>query len=103
MTFSSRSSSLLQLQGSPHPECTDCHHFDMHFSYILSGWEGSASDGGVYHDAQVHDLSIPVGKYYLAMMAIPSVMHCWCHFGVSTIISESERSERNLGYGSCPT
>ena len=22
--------------------------FDMHFCYILSGWEGSASDGGVH-------------------------------------------------------
>src|SRR5882724_12160372 len=30
------------------------------------------------------------------MQAIPSVMHCWCHFGVSTIISESGR---NLAYG----
>src|SRR5882672_4632600 len=33
--------------------------FDMHFFYILSGWEGSASDGGVFHDACVHDLEIP--------------------------------------------
>jgi hypothetical protein len=40
--------------------------FDMQFCYILSGWEGSASDGGVYHDARLHDLIIPEGKYYLA-------------------------------------
>ena len=40
--------------------------FDMHFCYILSGWEGSASDGGVFHDARVHDLEIPEGRYYLA-------------------------------------
>jgi len=45
--------------------------FDMHFCYILSGWEGSASDGGVYHDAWVHDLSIPEGKYYLADAGYP--------------------------------
>src|SRR5882724_189523 len=37
--------------------------FDMHFCYILSGWERSASDGGVFHDAHVHDLVIPPGKY----------------------------------------
>jgi len=40
--------------------------FDMHFLYILSGWEGSASDGGVFLDACLHDLKIPKGKYYLA-------------------------------------
>jgi len=45
--------------------------FDMHFCYILSGWEGSASDGGVFHDARVHDLVIPPGKYYLADAGYP--------------------------------
>src|SRR5882724_352097 len=29
---------------------------DMHFCYILSGWEESASDRGVFHDAHLHDL-----------------------------------------------
>src|SRR5882724_3671909 len=67
----------------------------MLFCYILSGWEGSAADGGVYHDAWVNDWSIPEGKYYPKMQVIPSVMHCWCHFGESTIISESGR---NLAY-----
>src|SRR5882724_5597370 len=45
--------------------------FDMHFCYILSGWEGSASDGGSFHDAHVHDLEIPDGKYYLADAGYP--------------------------------
>ena len=40
--------------------------FDMCFLYILSGWEGSASDGGVFLHACLHDLKIPKGKYYLA-------------------------------------
>jgi hypothetical protein len=40
--------------------------FNMHFCYILPGWEGSASDGGVFQDARVHDLKIPQGCYYLA-------------------------------------
>jgi len=43
----------------------------MHFCYILSGWEGSASDGGVFHDAHVHDFEIPDGKYYLADAGYP--------------------------------
>ena len=60
---------LLQPQGPPHPECTST--FYMHFCYILSGWEGSASDGGVYHDALIHDLSIPEGKYYLEDAGYP--------------------------------
>src|SRR5882724_2851738 len=58
---------------SAHPPASDrtcyCNHkggilqnvltattFDMHLCYILSGWEGSASDGGVFHDTHVHDL-----------------------------------------------
>jgi len=45
--------------------------FNMHFCYILSGWEGSASDGGVFHDACLHDLVIPAGKYYLADAGYP--------------------------------
>ena len=45
--------------------------FNMHFCYILSGWEGSASDGGVFHDACVHDLELPDGKYYLADAGYP--------------------------------
>ena len=40
--------------------------FNMHFCYILSGWEGSASDGGVFHDVWVHDFEVPEGKFYLA-------------------------------------
>jgi len=35
------------------------------------GWEGSPSDGGVFHDAHVHDLEIPDGKYYLADTGYP--------------------------------
>src|SRR5882724_4680166 len=45
--------------------------FNMHFCYILSGWEGSASDGGVFHDAHLHDLVIPAGKYYLEDAGYP--------------------------------
>src|SRR5882724_4124734 len=73
---------------SAHPLASDwaCHHnhkggisqnvlaattFNMHFCYILSGCKGSASDGGIFHDACVHDLVIPPGKYYLADAGYP--------------------------------
>jgi len=39
---------------------------DMRFTYILSGWEGSASDGLVFDDARRNDMPIPEGKYFLA-------------------------------------
>ena len=39
--------------------------FDLRFCYVLSGWEGSAHDWKVYHDAISHDLAIPEGSYLL--------------------------------------
>jgi hypothetical protein len=40
--------------------------FDLRFCYVLAGWEGSASDGGVFTDAVNNKgFRIPAGKYYL--------------------------------------
>jgi len=39
--------------------------FDMHFSYVLAGWEGSAHDSRVLQDARIKGFHIPKGKYYL--------------------------------------
>ena len=38
----------------------------MHFTYILSGWEGSALDGHIFENARQTNLAIPAGKYFLA-------------------------------------
>ncbi|XP_072084440.1 uncharacterized protein [Arachis hypogaea] len=40
---------------------------NMNFVYVLSGWEGSASDSRVLRDAitRHNDLKIPIGCYYL--------------------------------------
>ena len=38
----------------------------MWFCYILSGWEGSATDGHIFDDACQKDFAIPNGSYYLA-------------------------------------
>jgi hypothetical protein len=40
--------------------------FDLRFTYISSGWEGSASDAVMYSDARLADFRVPEGKYYLA-------------------------------------
>jgi hypothetical protein len=40
--------------------------FDLQFLYVLSGWEGSAADALIYHDARRSNFKIPPGRYYLA-------------------------------------
>jgi hypothetical protein len=40
--------------------------FDLCFHYILSGWDGCATDSLVYADARTSDLRIPSGRRYLA-------------------------------------
>lgn len=42
--------------------------FNMVFTYVLSGWEGSAHDGKVLQDAYSKGLEQRVGKYYLGDM-----------------------------------
>lgn len=39
--------------------------FHSKFTYILSGWEGSAHDGRILADAFAKGLILPSGKYYL--------------------------------------
>ncbi|XP_057779708.1 uncharacterized protein LOC130998293 [Salvia miltiorrhiza] len=40
---------------------------NLNFSYVLSGWEGSAADSRILRDAisRPHGLKVPKGKYYL--------------------------------------
>ena len=40
-------------------------NFDLLFTYVLSGWEGSAHDGKVLHDGVCRGLTLLPGKYYL--------------------------------------
>ena len=46
-------------------------NFSLEFMYVLSGWEGSAANASMYHDACVTDFTIPGGKYYLADAGYP--------------------------------
>jgi hypothetical protein len=45
--------------------------FDLTFVYVLSGWEGLVTDACLWEDAQMHDLIIPDGKYYLTDAGFP--------------------------------
>jgi hypothetical protein len=40
--------------------------FDLRFSYLLVGYEGSANDQTVFNHALNLDLTIPIGRYFLA-------------------------------------
>ncbi|CAI0462705.1 unnamed protein product [Linum tenue] len=42
-------------------------NFDLQFTYVLAGWEGTASDSRIIKNAfaRPHGLVIPEGKYYL--------------------------------------
>ncbi|ETV77497.1 hypothetical protein H257_08907 [Aphanomyces astaci] len=47
--------------------------FDLKFTYVLAGWEGSASDGRVLEDALLNKgFVIPPGKMYLGIARIPA-------------------------------
>ena len=48
-------------------------NFSMLFTYMLTGWEGSATDARVWADALIKGFSVPAGFYYLADAGYP---HC---------------------------
>jgi hypothetical protein len=69
------------LVSPPEAECAKCRNrkgqlspnhlaawdFEMRFTYLLSGWEGSVADGFLFSKAiSSFGLEIPRGKYYLA-------------------------------------
>jgi DDE superfamily endonuclease len=48
-------------------------NFEIEFTYILAGWEGSAHDGAVYRDAYYNiGLVTPPGKYWLGDAGYPN-------------------------------
>lgn len=51
-------------------------NFDFMFVYVLSGWEGSASDSQTYQNAVKIDFQIPDGLYYLGSAGFPLCNGC---------------------------
>ena len=46
--------------------------FDLLFTYVLTGWEGSTSDARLFDVARSHHLNIPDGKYLLGDLRVLS-------------------------------
>ena len=51
--------------------CLMACNFNLKFLYVLSGWEGSASDSLLFDKACQLSFPIPNGKYYLADAGFP--------------------------------
>lgn len=45
--------------------------FDMKFTYLQAGWEGSVSDSAMWDHARNTSLAIPPGKFFLADAGFP--------------------------------
>jgi DDE superfamily endonuclease len=60
-------------KGQLSQNCLFCCSFDMIFTYVMTGWEGSAFDTCVFESALYSDLKIPEGIYQLADAGFP---HC---------------------------
>ena len=52
-------------------DCLMACSFDLRFLYVLSGWEDSAADSLVFHNARFTSFPTPRGKYYLADAGFP--------------------------------
>ena len=53
-------------KGTIRQNCLACVSFAMKFVYVVSGWEGSAADATMYSNSCLSDLTIPLGRFYLA-------------------------------------
>ncbi|KAH7863363.1 hypothetical protein Vadar_016574 [Vaccinium darrowii] len=56
-----------RFRGSPSQNVLAACSFDLKFTYVLPGWEGSASDSRIIKNALAREdkLKVPLGKYYL--------------------------------------
>jgi hypothetical protein len=77
--------------------------FDMRFLYVCSGWEGSAADALVYHDARCVDFRVPPGKCYLADAGFGLCEELLVPYrGVRYHLAEWKRAENAYGFHSLP-
>ena len=51
-------------KGFVSQNCLFACNFGMRFTYVLTGWEGSATDAQIFQDACTSSLEIPAGKYF---------------------------------------
>lgn len=68
-------------------------NFNMLFTYILAGWEGTANDARVLQDAQFRGFEALPGQYYLADAGYPnSALTITSYRGVRYHLKEQARS-----------
>lgn len=61
-------------KGGVTQNCLAACSFDLRFTFIYSGWEGSVSDSFLFHEARKTSLPIPPGKFYLADAGFPGCL-----------------------------
>ena len=54
--------------------CLVCCNFNLEFTYVVSGWEGCASDEQVYCNARVENLPVPTGTNDAAFPGCPQLL-----------------------------
>ena len=59
-------------KGTVSQNCLFACDFDMKFTYVLTGREGSATDARIFQDVWLSSLDIPQGKYFLGDAGFPS-------------------------------
>jgi len=85
-------------KGMVTQNCLAVCNFEMKFLYVFPGWEGSASDSAMFHDARVTDLSVPRTKYYLADAGFPTSTSLLIpYLGVRYHLAEWQRTELRCG------
>ena len=73
--------------------------FDLQFSYVLAGWEGSAHDALVLKDAvSYHGLRLPPGKYLLADAGYSNTEHTLVPFRGTRYHLKEQRLEKGKIY-----
>ena len=112
-------------KGFVSQNCLFACDFGMKFTYVLTGWEGSATDARVFQDACTTSLHIPLGKYFLADAGFPltpgalvpyrktryhlaewrkaSLRYAHFHYVISvlTVIFQASKQRRTIQFASC--
>ncbi|ETV86768.1 hypothetical protein H257_01851 [Aphanomyces astaci] len=63
-------------------------NFDLQFTYVLEGWEGSAGDGKVYADALEKGLTMDDDKYDIADAGFGLTLRCLTPYGTRYHLKE---------------
>ncbi|POW10394.1 hypothetical protein PSHT_08786 [Puccinia striiformis] len=63
-------------KGYPSQNVLAICNFNMEFTFVMPGWEGSAHDGRLWDEARISSLKIPPGKWLLGDAGFPLSESC---------------------------